>query len=167
MTLPGKKLNFMGAEIGQFREWDYDGEIEWFLLEYEMHAKFQRFVAELNHFYLSQKALWEMDDGWDGFRWIEPDDREQSVISYRRIAKDGSELIVAINFTPATYREFLIGTNQKGAYEEIFNSDAERFGGSGVVNFCPIATTGKGMNGCGDSIKIKLPPLSIVVLRKK
>ena len=167
MTLPGKKLNFMGAEIGQFREWDYDGEIEWFLLEYEMHAKFQRFVAELNHFYLSQKALWEIDDGWDGFRWIEPDDSAQSVISYRRIAKDGSELIVAINFTPATYREFLIGTNQKGAYEEIFNSDAERFGGSGVVNFCPIVTTGKGMNGCGDSIKIKLPPLSIVVLRKK
>ena len=167
MTLPGKKLNFMGAEIGQFREWDYDGEIEWFLLEYEMHAKFQRFVAELNHFYLSQKALWEIDDGWDGFRWIEPDDSAQSVISYRRIAKDGSELIVAINFTPATYREFLIGTNQKGAYEEIFNSDAERFGGSGVVNFCPIATTGKGINGCGDSIKIKLPPLSTVVLRKK
>ena len=167
MTSPGKKLNFMGAEIGQFREWDYDGEIEWFLLEYEMHAKFQRFVAELNHFYLSQKALWEIDDGWDGFRWIEPDDSAQSVISYRRIAKDGSELIVAINFTPATYREFLIGTNQKGAYEEIFNSDDQRFGGSGVVNFCPIATTGTGMNGCGDSIKIKLPPLSIVVLRKK
>ena len=167
MTLPGKKLNFMGAEIGQFREWDYDGEIEWFLLEYETHAKFQRFVAELNHFYLSEPALWQIDDSWDGFRWIEPDDREQSVISYRRIAKDGSELIVAINFTPATYREFLIGTDKVGTYEEIFNSDDVRFGGSGVVNFCPMVTTGIGMNGCGDSIRVKLPPLSIVVLRKK
>jgi 1,4-alpha-glucan branching enzyme len=167
MTIPGKKLSFMGSEIGQFREWDFDGEIEWFLLEYETHAKFQRYVAELNHFYLSQRALWEVDNSWDGFRWIEPDDSAQSVISYRRIAKDGSELIVAINFTPTTYREFLIGTEAKGTYEEIFNSDDQRFGGSGVVNFCPITTTGIGMNGCKDSVKIKLPPLSFVVLHKK
>jgi 1,4-alpha-glucan branching enzyme len=167
MTIPGKKLSFMGSEIGQFREWDFDGEIEWFLLEYETHAKFQRYVAELNHFYLSQRALWEVDNSWDGFRWIEPDDSAQSVISYRRIAKDGSELIVAINFTPTTYREFLIGTEAKGTYEEIFNSDDQRFGGSGVVNSCPITTTGIGMNGCKDSVKIKLPPLSFVVLHKK
>ena len=167
MTLPGKKLNFMGSEIGQFREWDFDGEIEWFLLEYETHAKFQRFVAELNHFYLSQPALWQVDDSWEGFRWIEPDDSAQSVISYRRIAKDGSELVVALNFTQTTYEEFLIGTDNKGVYEEIFNSDDQRFGGSGVTNAGDLVTTGVGMNRCSDSIRIKLPPLAFCVLRKK
>ena len=167
MTHPGKKLNFMGSEIGQFREWDYEGEIEWFLLEYESHAKFQRYVAELNHFYLSQPALWQIEGSWDGFKWIDPDDNERSIISYRRIDKKGKELLVLINFTPVVYEHFLLGTDVSGTYEEIFNSDDVRFGGSGVVNFCPIQTTGIGMNGCGDSIRVKLPPLSIVILRKK
>ena len=167
MTHPGKKLNFMGGEIGQFREWDYEGEIEWFLLEYESHAKFQRYVAELNHFYLSQPALWQIDGSWDGFKWIDPDDNERSIISYRRIAKDGKELLVLINFTPVVYEHFLLGTDISGTYEEIFNSDDARFGGSGVINVGDLKTTGKGISSCRDSVEIRVPPLAVTVLRCK
>ena len=167
MTHPGKKLNFMGGEIGQFREWDYEGEIEWFLLEYESHAKFQRYVAELNHFYLSQPALWQIEGSWDGFKWIDPDDNERSIISYRRIAKDGKELLVLINFTPVVYENFLLGTDVSGTYEEIFNSDDVRFGGSGVINEGVIKTRGEGVSSCQDSLEIRVPPLGITVLRCK
>jgi 1,4-alpha-glucan branching enzyme len=167
MTHPGKKLNFMGGEIGQFREWDYEGEIEWFLLEYESHAKFQRYVAELNHFYLSQPALWQIEGSWDGFKWIDPDDNERSIISYRRIAKDGKELLVLINFTPVVYENFLLGTDVSGTYEEIFNSDDVRFGGSGVINTGDLKTTGIGISSCQDSVEIRVPPLGITVLRCK
>ena len=167
MTHPGKKLNFMGGEIGQFREWDYEGEIEWFLLEYESHAKFQRYVAELNHFYLSQPALWQIEGSWDGFKWIDPDDNERSIISYRRIAKDGKELLVLINFTPVVYENFLLGTDVSGTYEEIFNSDDARFGGSGVINEGDLKTTGKGISSCRDSVEIRVPPLAVTVLRCK
>ena len=167
MTHPGKKLNFMGGEIGQFREWDYEGEIEWFLLEYESHAKFQRYVAELNHLYLSQPSLWQIEDSWDGFKWIEADDKDQSIISYRRIAKDGKELLVLINFTPVVYEHFLLGTDVSGTYEEIFNSDDARFGGSGVINEGDLKTTGKGISSCRDSVEIRVPPLAVTVLRCK
>jgi 1,4-alpha-glucan branching enzyme len=167
MTLPGKKLNFMGSEIGQFREWDYEGEIEWFLLEYESHARFQRYVAELNHLYLSQPSLWQIEDSWDGFKWIEADDKDQSIISYRRIAKDGKELLVLINFTPVVYEHFLLGTDISGTYEEIFNSDDARFGGSGVINEGDLKTTGKGISSCRDSVEIRVPPLAVTVLRCK
>ena len=167
MTHPGKKLNFMGGEIGQFREWDYEGEIEWFLLEYESHAKFQRYVAELNHFYLSQPALWQIEGSWDGFKWIDPDDNERSIISYRRIAKDGKELLVLINFTPVVYEHFLLGTDISGTYEEIFNSDDARFGGSGVINVGDLKTTGRGISSCRDSVEIRVPPLAVTVLRCK
>ena len=167
MTYPGKKLNFMGSEIGQFREWDYEGEIEWFLLEYEAHAKFQRYVAELNHFYLSHPSLWQIEDSWDGFDWIEADDNEQSIISYRRIDKDGNDLLMLINFTPVVYEHFLLGTDKPGIYEEIFNSDDARFGGSGVLNVGDLHTTGTVISKRSDSVEIRVPPLGITVLRRK
>ena len=165
MTCPGKKLSFMGNEIGQFREWDHEGEIEWFLLEYETHAKFQRYIAELNHFYLSQPALWQIDDSWRGFEWIEPDDAAQSIISYKRIAIDRSELLVLINFTPKAYDRFLLGTDKSGEYREIFNSDDVRFGGGGIINKRKLKTTGKPISRCKNSIEISVPPLAIVVFK--
>ena len=134
MTHPGKKLTFMGCEIGQFREWDSDGQIEWFLLDYESHARLQYFCAELNHFYLENPPLYEIDGTWNGFSWIEPDDRERSILSYRRLDKAGEELIVVVNFTPVTYRGYLLRGIREGVYREILNSDEERFGGSGVRN---------------------------------
>ena len=174
MTHPGKKLMFMGSEIGQFREWDYKGEVEWFLLEYEAHAKLQLFFAEMNHFYLEHPALWEDDGSWDGFRWIEPDDGERSIISYRRIAENGNELITVINFTPASYGDFTLAVPYDGEYREVFNSDDARYGGGGFINGdVPINTrpnanlkAGKPAEEiCPWVVKIKLPPLGAVILR--
>ena len=122
MTHPGKKLTFMGNEIGQFREWDFAGEIEWFLLDYEAHARYQLFHAELNHFYLEHPELWESDEGWESFRWIDPDNRDESVYSYRRIAKDGRELVVVRTlhrFCGGLY----VGVPQSRPYFELMSSD--------------------------------------------
>lgn len=134
MTHPGKKLMFMGCEIGQFREWDFGGQIEWFLLDYEAHAKLQHFVAELNHFYLENPPLYEIDGSWDGFEWIEPNDKERSILSYRRKDKKGEELLVVVNFTPVVYRDFALRVPFEGRYKEVLNSDDPRFGGEGNIN---------------------------------
>lgn len=167
MTHPGKKLFFMGNEIGQFREWDYEGQIEWFLLNYDSHAKFQHYVAELNHLYLETPALWERDGGWDGFQWIDADNRDHSIISYRRIDQKGKEVLVLINFTPVAREDYLLGVPQAGVYEEIFNSDAEKYGGSGVVNLGDLYTTGQPWNYIADSIRLRVPPLGMVILHCK
>ena len=161
MTHPGKKLMFMGGEIGQFREWDYEGQIEWFLLDYDSHAKLQRYVSELNHLYLRTPAMWQRDDTWDGFRWIDPNNRDQSVISYRRIDNSGKEIVVVINFTPVVYEDYRIGVGCEGIYKEIFNSDDERFGGSGVVNTTERRSEARAWNYCENSIVMRLPPLAI------
>ena len=165
MTHPGKKLMFMGGEIGQFREWDYEGQIEWFLLNYESHAKLQRFSAELNHLYLKTPALWQIDGSWDGFRWIDADNREQSIISYRRIDNDGKEVIVLINFTPVVYEDYRLGVPEAGIYRELLNSDDERYGGSGVINEGNIKSESKPWNGLDNSIRLRVPPLGVTILR--
>ena len=163
MTHPGKKLMFMGGEIGQFREWDFEGQIEWFLLDYDSHAKFQRYAAELNHLYLRTPALWQRDDSWDGFQWIDPNNRDQSIISYRRIDNEGKEIIVAINFTPVVYEDYRIGVPREGVYKEIFNSDDERFGGSGVINTTERKSEARSWNYCENSIVMRMPPLAISI----
>lgn len=167
MTHPGKKLSFMGSEIGQFREWDYEGEIEWFLLEYQTHAKFQRYVSELNHLYLNSPQLWEIDDGWAGFSWVDADNRDQSIVSYRRIAKDSSELEIIINFTPVAYEDYVIGVSHHGVYEELINSDDERFGGSGVINIGELKTLKEGAHGLPSSLKLRIPPLGMTIIKHK
>ena len=165
MTHPGKKLLFMGCEYGPFREWDFADELEWFLLDYDMHAAMQLFVAELNHFYLSAPPLWEKDGNWDGFRWIDADNAEQSIFSYRRIDDSGKELIILLNFTPVGYDDFLLAVPEKGTYEEVFNSDAKRFGGTGVLNTGKYRTEPCMLRGYGDAIRIKVPPMSGVIFK--
>ena len=167
MTHPGKKLFFMGSEIGQFREWDYEGEIEWFLLEYETHAKFQRYVAELNQLYLEYPAFWQRDDSWSGFCWVDADNRDQSVVSYRRIDDDGNELLVILNFTPVVREDFRLGVPYPGSYEEVINSDDVRFGGSGVVNVGVLKTENVAIHGLDQSVCLRVPPLGMTVIRKK
>lgn len=167
MTHPGKKLLFMGSEIGQFKEWDYEKEVEWFLLDYDMHAKFQRYVSDLNNLYLEMPPLWEQDTSWDGFRWIDADNVEQSILSYRRIDKSGEEIIVILNFTPVVREEYLVGVSQGGTYEEIFNSDDEKYGGSGVLNGSAIESTGIEWNCLPDSIRLRIPPLGATMIRHR
>ena len=165
MTHPGKKLTFMGCEIGQFREWDYKGQIEWFLLDYEMHAKLQRYYSDLNHFYLKNSPLWKLDSSWEGFEWINADDCENSVLSYIRRDGEGKELIVLLNFTPVR-RAYEIGVRERGVYKEVFNSDAEKYGGSGILNAYPIKTFGRPNRGHLYSISVDLPPFGAVILER-
>jgi 1,4-alpha-glucan branching enzyme len=165
MTHPGKKLMFMGGEIGQFREWDYEGQIEWFLLNYEAHAKIQRFSAELNHLYLKTPALWQIDGSWDGFKWIEADNRDQSILTYRRIDAAGKEVIVLINFTPVTYEDYRIGVPEAGTYKELISSDDTRYGGSGVVNDGTLKSDAVPWNGLENSVRLRVPPLGVTILK--
>ena len=162
--LPGKTLLFMGNEIGQFREWDYAGQIEWFLTdEYATHRKHKAFIKALNAFYLDEPALWQVDDSFDGFKWIDADDKDRSVISFRRIDKKGKELIAVINFTPSTYEDFWLQVPADGTYVEVFNTDEVRFGGSGVTNagvrFRSESAGGK------HAVRLRIPPLGACVLR--
>jgi 1,4-alpha-glucan branching enzyme len=167
MTHPGKKLMFMGSEIGQFREWDYEGAIEWFLLDYESHAKLQCYFAKLNHFYLENPELWEEDSSWEGFQWIDADNRDLSVISYRRLSAKRrgkrSELYVVINFTPVERRDFHLRVQEKGKYKEVFNSDAAEYGGEEILNG---SVESFNMDG-EERVSITLPPLSVVILKKQ
>ena len=176
MTHPGKKLSFMGNEIGQFREWDYEGEIEWFLLDYELHAAMQRYFAALNHFYLEQRALWDADDGWDGFEWIDADNADQSILAFRRRTRPKNksdrvrELIVLLNFTPVDRKGFRLGVPDRGRYREVFTSDATEFGGGGLVNAEPLDSEDIPWQRHEQSIVLDLPGTSAVFLvceRKK
>ena len=165
MTHPGKKLLFMGSEIGQFREWTHQDQVEWFLLDYDQHAAMQQYVAELNHLYLGTPALHEVDDSWEGFRWIDADNAEQSVLSYRRIDTRGREVVVVVNFGTEAYENYCIGVPDPGVYEEIFNSDDLRFGGGGRVNAAPIRTRPEHLHNLPDTLSFHLPPLSVIVFR--
>ena len=157
----------MGTEIGQRREWDYAGETEWFLLDDSRHEMLQYYVAELNHFYLRTPALWEIDDSWEGYRWIDPDNANESIISCRRMDRDGREILAVVNFTPVVREDFLLGVPEAGIYEEIFNSDLECFGGSGVTNTQELRSSAIPWNTFDHSIRLRLPPLGILILEYK
>ena len=161
---PGKKLLFMGAELGQFIEWDYRKALDWHLLKYPSHAQLHRFVRELNRFYLSESALWERDSEPAGFAWTVPDDWAQSVIAFRRIAS-GGELIVLINFLPALRENYRVGVPMKGTYREVFNSDAPEYGGGGRLNKT-LRAEPVPMHGHAQSISLTVPPLAAVYLKR-
>lgn len=165
---PGKKLLFMGGELAQFHEWRYYEELDWNILDFPMHRSFQQYVKELNHFYLSEKALWEMDYDWPGFKWVDADNHKQSVAIFQRIAKDNSDFVVVIcNFTAAAHENYRVGVPYTGWYEEVFNSDQEKYGGSDIQNNILLKAAKKNWQKQPYSLVIKLPPLSIVFLKLK
>ncbi len=129
MSLPGKKLMFMGGDIAQFIEWRYDEGLEWHLLKQDKHKKFHNYVKELNRFYLENKPMWDIDQSWDGFEWINAQDREKSVLTYMRKAEDGEFLVVAASFTPVERAAYVINVPEPGSYEVVFNSQWQKFGG--------------------------------------
>lgn len=166
MSHPGHKLLFMGGEFGQFSEWNYNKSLDWHLLGYDKHLMLRNYIKELNHLYLQQNLLWEIESGWAGFRWIEPDDSDQSVLSFIRMGKDSRNfLIIVCNFTPVIREEYRIGVPDALEYAEILNSDDTRFGGWGNKNISPIVVEPFPMHGFKYSIRIKLPPLSSVFFK--
>ncbi|MBR6259091.1 MAG: 1,4-alpha-glucan branching protein GlgB, partial [Oscillospiraceae bacterium] len=161
---PGKKLNFMGSEFGQFIEWDYHKELDWFLLDYEAHRQMQTFVKELNNFYLENPAFWDNESGWQGFSWISADDCSNSVVAFRRIAKDGGEIIGIFNFCPVLRRAYRLGLPAPGVYHPVFSSDRKRYGG-GSVRLPAVKAAPEPMHGLPCQGKFTLPPLSAVFYR--
>jgi 1,4-alpha-glucan branching enzyme len=172
MTHPGKKLNFMGHEIAQFIEWrEYEG-LEWFLLGYENHEKHQRFIKDLNHIYTENPALWSDDNSWEGFKWIDPDDRRQKVLTFLRHSRGTSEddpgelLICAFNMGVEAFDEFEIGVPEPGYYKEIINSDNVKYAGSGRVNTRQVRAKKKPRHGMPYSITIKMPVVGAAIFKK-
>lgn len=165
MAHPGKKLLFMGQEFAQFIEWDYKKQLDWFLTDYEAHKNMQQYCKSLNKFYLSSPPLYEVDYSWEGFNWISNDDYSQSVISFRRIAKDGSEVIVVCNFVPVERTSYRIGVPEKANYKTVFSSDYIEFGGKSEKSNALIKSESIAMHGYENSISLTLAPMSVIYLK--
>ncbi|MFZ7102012.1 MAG: 1,4-alpha-glucan branching protein GlgB [Peptococcaceae bacterium] len=166
---PGKKLFFMGSEFAQFIEWRFYEALEWGLLQkFAMHQKFHRFCRELNRLYLKISALWEEDHDWDGFKWLDADNSEQSIVSFIRYGKKKQESVVVIcNFTPATYQNFRQGVPDEGIFQEVFNSDDEVYGGSGQKNSLDLETEKISWHNQSCSLELTIPPLAVIFLQRK
>ena len=165
MAHPGKKLNFMGNEIGQFNEWNYRRELDWNLLNFPMHQKFKEFNKDLNNFYKNTPAFYEIESSWEGFRWIVSDDSEQSVISFMRTDEKGESIIVVCNFCPVMRESYKIGVPETGKYKVVFSTDETKYGGNGCGADTYEAHETP-MHGFINSIDLTLPPLSVIYLAK-
>ncbi|MCX6622131.1 MAG: 1,4-alpha-glucan branching protein GlgB [Acidobacteria bacterium] len=163
---PGKKLLFMGAEIGQYEEWNHDTGLSWDVLRFDYHRKLQRLVMELNRFYASEKALYQVDNHHSGFEWVDFHDVEGSVISFLRRAADPSDyLLFVCNFTPAPRYNYSVGVPEEAFYQEVLNTDSELFGGSNMGNGGLVSSNPVKAHGRQASLCITLPPLAVVAFR--
>lgn len=169
MGHPGKKLLFMGCEFGQFIEWREYEELEWFLIDkYDMHRQTQVFFKDLNHFYIDNKALWELDHDEKGFTWIDADNSSQSILEFIRRSKDDNDTLIFIsNFTPIVYYDYKIGVPFLGEYEEVFNTDDSKYGGSGQVMGETLISKKLEYHNQPYSLQIKVPPMATLVLKIK
>lgn len=165
MIHPGKKLTFMGCEIGQFDQWNCEKELQWNILNYTKHSQLQYFVKCLNEFYRNNPPMYEVDSSWEGFNWIHHNDYAQSVIAFRRIDKKGNYIIGVCNFQPIKREEYRIGVPDRGIYSEVFNTDDIVFGGSGITNGKEIKTTDFEMHGQEQSLPLTIPPLSVMYFK--
>ena len=166
-THPGKKTIFMGMEFGQRSEWNVWGDLQWELLEHESHRGLQRLVDDLNVFYKSERALWGDDFDQFGFQWIDCNDNRHSVISFmRRESTTGRWVLVVCNFTPQSHAHYRVGVPMAGYYAEVFNTDAERYGGSNLGNLGGKFSDAVGIHGYDQSLNLCLPPLSVLVLSR-
>lgn len=165
---PGKKLMFMGSELGQFEEWNEDKQLQWNLIEnFEMHKKTQLFFKDINHYYKEHKALWENDYNLNGYKWIDPDNSEESIYSFIRIDKKNKEpLIFVCNYTPVVRYDFRLGVPELGEYIQDFNTDSEIYGGSGQTMDEILVAEEIPYNNQPYSITIKVPPMAAIILKK-
>ncbi len=168
MTIPGKKLLFMGGEFGQFLEWRFDDQLEWNLLEQENHKKLKRYVKELNHFYLDNPEMWHEDHNMAGFVWINGGDTKNSVISYMRCTKEMKEYIIVVaNFAPINHEKYVIGVPEEGAYEVVFHSNGTKYGGTRRKTVKTYKTKPHPENGFRNSIELQVDAYSAMYLKKK
>ena len=163
---PGKKLLFMGAELAQWREWNHDASLDWHLLDEEAHQGIQRLVTDLNRLYREVPALHERDTSPDGFEWIEGGDSENSVVAYLRRGESDDDVVVCVmNYTPVLRHNYRLGVPRGGVWREIFNSDAEAYGGSGQGNLGAVEAAPVPLHGRSHSVTLTLPPYGGVFLR--
>ena len=170
LTQPGKKLTMMGCEFGQHNEWHFEQSLDWHLLdrqdeEGEAHRRLHAFFRAANALYLQQPSLWQRDDSWDGFSWIEPDAADENILLYRRMDKQGRELVVAVNFAPVLRKNYRIGVPRPGRYEELFSTDRIEFGGAGHLN-PPRRSEYVPCHRFEQSIQTDLPPMGALILKR-
>jgi 1,4-alpha-glucan branching enzyme len=165
-THPGKKLLFMGGEIGQWNEWDHDGQLQWELLQWRSHEGLKRLVADLNATYRREAALYEVEFEHHGFEWIDCHNAEESVLCYLRRARNSEDfVVVCCNFTPVVRENYPVGVPAGGWYQEIFNSDSEHYGGSNVGNAFGTMAQHPGWHGRPFALRVTLPPLATVIFK--
>jgi 1,4-alpha-glucan branching enzyme len=163
---PGKKLLFMGSEIGQTNEWDHNNQVDWWLLDYEIHRRFQTYNQALNQFYRRESALWEVDFQYQGFEWIDLHDVEHSVLSFVRRGKRSEDyLVIVCNFTPQPHWNYRVGFPETGLHFEVFNSDAEAFGGSNMGNGGAVMAEPVRAHHRAASASLTVPPLGVIVFK--
>ncbi|MFZ0313229.1 MAG: 1,4-alpha-glucan branching protein GlgB [Candidatus Korobacteraceae bacterium] len=166
-TQPGKKLLFMGDEFAQWSEWNHDGSLDWHALGFAGHQGVQRWVRDLNTFYRNEPALYQTDFNPEGWRWIDADDSDNSVLTYMRLRKDGTEpVVMACNFTPVPRRDYRIGVPHDGPWREVLNSNAAVYGGTDEGNFGGRTSVAVACHGFDNSLLLNLPPLAMVVLKQ-
>ncbi|PYI61492.1 MAG: 1,4-alpha-glucan branching enzyme [Verrucomicrobia bacterium] len=162
---PGKKLLFMGGEFGQRNEWNHDTNLDWQLLELPRHSGVRRLVQHLNYVYKNEPALWQLDDTYEGFDWIDLHDADNSVVSFLRKSRDGDIVAFVVNATPVVRYNYRLGVPKSGFYRELINTDAETYGGSNVGNLGGVQTQDVSWMGREHSILIHLPPLATVAFK--
>ncbi|MCF2595550.1 1,4-alpha-glucan branching protein GlgB [Pseudoflavonifractor phocaeensis] len=165
MTHPGKKLTFMGAELGQWNEWHFEYSLDWHLLQYEPHRQTQTFFKTMNALYLEQPALWEQDNSWQGFQWLCADDNNANTVAFLRWDKAGKPLIVVCNFSPEHRKGYRVGAPFGGTWAPILNTDSAEFGGQGLGDTAPIKTEKVPCHDQQQSMVIDLPPMSAMIYR--
>ncbi len=165
-AFPGKKLIFMGGELGQYGEWNHDASLDWHLLEYEPNRRLQTCLRDLNRLYRELPQFHSIDFHYSGFEWIDFADSDQSIISFLRKARDPDDFIVVVgNFTPVPRLGYRIGVTQPGVYQILFNSDSEAYWGSNVGNGSQVAADEVSWQGKPYSLNLNLPPLAVIFLR--
>ena len=162
---PGKKLLFMGAEIGQWHEWDSDGQLDWYLLDRPENQKLRKFFREINAFYKKTAALWEVDFDWAGFEWLVPDDNHNNVVVFLRRDKKGRDLMCAVNFSPNTYTNYRMGVPPHRRYVPVFNTDDPAYGGDGFGDSEAVMVEAVPSHGKECSAAIRIPAFGAVFLR--
>ncbi len=168
MTVPGKKLMFMGGEIGQFLEWRFEDQLEWNLLDNEKHVKLKQYVKDLNHFYIENKALWELEQSWEGFKWINEADNENSVFSYiRKGKKSNDNVYVVANFTPIDRPVYKIGVPLPGTYEVVMHSNSTKYGGSRRIGRKTFKTTNDQYSDMPCTLNVFVDANSVMLIKKK